>query len=237
MLSPKLIQASLPTHNQRWESVVHLLRLAIVTGDLAPGTHLVETELAQQLNVSRGPIRDALTRLESEGLVVNQPYRGKFVADITVQDISDIYALRLLLENYAISRILSRGVSEDEIARLRELRQQMIKAISQNRYEECADYDVMFHRELVTLAGSDRLLQMWNTLAGVSHAFIVVNMRNQADIVLGLARGHDTIIEALARRDAAAARAALEKHLGEAEQAILQARHTQPLEAAASPEL
>src|SRR4051794_19139332 len=85
-------------HNPMWESVLAMLRMAIIKGQLPSGAHLLELQLAERLGVSRGPVREALMRLEQEGLVINQPYRGKFVADISAQTIHEIYSLRILLE-------------------------------------------------------------------------------------------------------------------------------------------
>lgn len=70
------LRATPTIHSQLWQSVLQQLRLAIVTGVLPPGSHLVEAELANRLAVSRGPVREVLTRLEHEGLIVNCPYRG-----------------------------------------------------------------------------------------------------------------------------------------------------------------
>ena len=87
-----------PPHNQVWESVLFRLRMAIIQGKLPPGAHLLEAQLAEKLGVSRGPVREALLRLEQEGLVLSQPYRGKFVANLSPQMIHEIYTLRRVLE-------------------------------------------------------------------------------------------------------------------------------------------
>ncbi len=209
-----------PIHGQMWESVVLSLRLAIVTGSLAPGTHLVESDLAQRLNVSRGPIREALTRLEQEGLIVNYPYRGKFVADISAEDVREIYDLRILLESRAI-KSLTHPLDGDELNLMRQISAEMTKALSEGHNESFADLDVEFHRQLVAISKRERLLQLWNTLSGVTHAFIVINARNDPQAIQYISAGHGRIIDALVRHDLATAVEILTRHLGEAEDSML----------------
>jgi DNA-binding GntR family transcriptional regulator len=209
-----------PVHSQLWESVLSRLRLAIVTGALAPGTHLVETELAARLAVSRGPVREALTRLEQEGLVVNYPYRGRFVAEITEEDIREVYDLRRLIESRAIES-LGHVINGAGLTRLRDIRQQMIEALKDGRNEEFADLDVEFHRQIVTMSQRERLLKIWNTLASVTHAFIVLNARNDPGAIRTISDGHEGILDALAHQDTATACEVLKQHLSDAETTLL----------------
>ena len=214
------VEMRVPVRSQLWESVLSSLRLAILTGSLASGTHLVESELASRLNVSRGPIREALTRLEQEGLVVNSPYRGKFVADITTDDVRDVYDLRRLLESRAIESVAGR-LDNEELATLKRLSAQMAEALNEGYNEAFADLDVEFHRQLVMMSKRERLLQVWNMLSGVTHAFIVINTRNDPQTIRSIAEAHEQIINALTRHDVAAALAILKRHLGEAEDSVL----------------
>jgi GntR family transcriptional regulator, gluconate operon transcriptional repressor len=210
----------IPLHSQLWESVLSSLRLAIVTGSLPPGTHLVESDLAARLNVSRGPIREALTRLEHEGLVVNYPYRGRFVASVSAEDVREVYELRRLLESRAIESLAGR-LATDELNALRELCAQMTQALSEGQNEAFADLDVEFHRKLVTMSGRERLLKMWSQLAGVTHAFIVINTRNDPDNIRQIAASHELIVDALARDDVQTAADTMQVHLRKAEVDLL----------------
>lgn len=209
-----------PVHNQLWQSVLNQLRIAIVTGGLPPGAHLVETELAARLGVSRGPVREALTRLEQEGLIVNYPYRGKFVAEISEEDIHEIYDLRRLIEGRAIES-LGRHLDPAGIERLRNIRRQMILALSEGRNEEFADLDIEFHRQLIIMSERERLLKIWNSLASVSHAFIVLNARNDPEAIARITDRHDGILDALIAHDTVVAREVLIQHLIEAENGLL----------------
>src|SRR6185437_16142801 len=84
-----------------WEVVAGALRWAIITGELGPGVHLQEPVLAQKFGVSRVPVREALVRLEHEGLVRSEPRRGSFVIGFTASDVQEIYEIRQFIETHA----------------------------------------------------------------------------------------------------------------------------------------
>jgi DNA-binding GntR family transcriptional regulator len=223
MTNPLEIDLRVPVHSQLWESVLSSLRLAIVKGTLPPGTHLVEADLAAMLNVSRGPVREALTRLEHEGLIVNYPYRGKFVADITPEDVREVYDLRRMLEGRAIE-LLAGHLDDEQLGQLRELSQEMADALSEGHVETFADLDVEFHQTLVAMSKRERLLQIWNSLAGLTHAFIVINTKDDPEGIRVIAEGHEHLVDALAQPDLAAALTILGEHLGTAEGSVLTAK-------------
>ena len=207
-------------HNQVWEEVLSSLRMAIIQGKLPAGAHLLEAQLAEKLGVSRGPVREALMRLEHEGLVTSQPYRGKFVAHITEQTIREIYSLRRVLECFAAELALDRLQAED-FERLHSFFNQMMVAVNAGRFEEFADIDLEFHRVYITAAAHTRLLQMWETLTDVNHALIVVNASLDQDNYRIIAEGHQAIIQALVDRNLTVVNAAINFHLAEAERRIL----------------
>ncbi len=206
---------------QLWISVLATLRMAIIKGDLRPNTHLLETQLAETLGVSRGPVREALVRLEHEGLVINIPYRGRFVAEITPSTVREIYSLRRLLEGFAARQAVARITDEHE-EHMRALSVEMTKALEEGNYEEFADLDIEFHRVYVAVAGHKRLLQTWETLMGISHSFIVVNasyFSTRADVI---SQGHDAIIAAIALRDGELLERTAQDSMDEGERQVLQ---------------
>lgn len=209
--------------SQVWESVLSSLRLAIIKGQLPPGTHLLEAQLAEKLGVSRGPVREALLRLEREGLVVSQPYRGKFVANVSAQMIREIYSLRRVLECFAAELALDR-LQPDQIEQLRTLFERMMAAVNAGRFEEFADIDLEFHRVFVAAAEHIRLLQMWETLTDVTHAFIVVNASLDQENYRIIAEGHQAILQSFCDCDLAGVKSALNFHLDEAERRLLATR-------------
>jgi len=99
--------------------IAALMRRAILTGELEPGSQVVENALAVRLGASRGPLREAMRQLVDEGLLVSVPYTGTRVVDISVQDINDIYAMRTCLEQFAFEQIWDRrsGAFKEELIR------------------------------------------------------------------------------------------------------------------------
>lgn len=216
-------------HVQLWTSVLATLRMEIIKGDIRPNTHLLETQLAERLGVSRGPVREALVRLEHEGLVVNIPYRGKFVAEITPAMVREIYSLRRLCEGFAAELAIAR-IAPEQVDHMRGLSVEMMKALAEGRYEEFADLDIEFHRVYMAAAGHNRLLQTWETLMGISHSFIVVNASYFSTGLEVIAQGHEAIIKAIDLGDAKALQLAAQSSMDEGERRVLQLVRRQPFE-------
>ena len=217
------------THGQLWRSVLATLRLAIIKGDFKPNSHLLETQLAEMLGVSRGPVREALVRLEQEGLVVNIPYRGKFVAEITPSMVREIYSLRRLLEGFAAEWAIAR-MTPKQVDHMRTLSVKMTEALAEGNYEDFADFDIEFHRVYMAAVGHKRLLQTWETLMGISHSFIVVSASDFSTGNDVITQGHEAIIEAIDRGDGEALRLAAQNSMDEGERQVLQLVKRQPFD-------
>ncbi len=207
-------------NSQRWTSVLATLRMAIIKGDFRPNTHLLETQLAEMLGVSRGPVREALVRLAHEGLVVNIPYRGKFVVEMTPTTVREIYSLRCLLEGFAAEPAVAR-ITDVQIQHMRALSVEMMETLAEGNFEDFADLDIEFHRVYVAAANHKRLLQTWETLMGVSHSFIVVNASSFSTGTEVIGAGHEAIIGAIELRDSAALKVAAQSSMDEGERRVL----------------
>jgi len=211
---------AVPERTQLWESVLETLRMAIVTGELAPGTHLLETQLSQELGVSRWPVRQAIARLEQEHLVVTYARRGAFVAGLSEEDIHEIYALRHLLEGYAMRRAAER-VKPEHLERLHGFVSQLVEAARIQDMGSYSQADTQFHQHILEVAGSRRLLEMWQLLMGTVGALLAVSAATDDDLVQGSARRHHALATALETRDPEVAETAIREHLVEAERRIL----------------
>ncbi|MEM7024662.1 MAG: GntR family transcriptional regulator, partial [Pseudomonadota bacterium] len=141
--------------------VADMLRQAIISGRLRPGTVLVETTLANQMNVSRAPVREAVQMLESDGLVETVAYKGKRVKPLTAREIEEIYSLREAFEVLAVQRILKHRV---DVGELWQHCDAMNRAAKRKDYEALIAADEAFHRTLITLSDHDLLLSSWNSL-------------------------------------------------------------------------
>lgn len=151
-------------HLELWESIREDLRDRIIGGHLPPGSRLVEEDLAKSMEVSRGPVRRALTDLDHRGLVESLPRRGTRVVVLGPDDVSELYYLRKTLEVSAVRKICEE-TKPKERARLASLVDTLESAV--NSYDSRASIraDVAFHRELVHIAGNSRLSGAWEAYA------------------------------------------------------------------------
>lgn len=145
------------------EIIAVQVRARIMDGTFPPGSQIREVRLALRLNVSRGPVREALQRLIQEGLLVNRKNRGVFVVSLGEEDIRDVYLARGVIEREAAKILIRRGDTE-AFDRLQELVDLMSAAAEKHEWPELADWDLGFHETLVRSARSKRLQRMFGTL-------------------------------------------------------------------------
>lgn len=143
--------------------VADSIRASIAAGAFPPGTQLTEVTLAEQLGVSRGPVREAFQRLIQEGILVAEPHRGVFVATVGPEEAADLYLARRAIEREAAREIVRRG-DKAAVKRLDDLVKQMATAAKGGTWSDVADTDLAFHDALVDAAGSTRLRRMYATL-------------------------------------------------------------------------
>lgn len=150
-----------PTQRTLSDFVADQLRQAILSDRIKPGQRLVEQELAETMQTSRGPVRDALKMLENEGLVLRQPHRGAIVAELKPEDVIEIYTLREALENLAIRFAIRNATREqvDELGRIVQAMEQL--ALSDYDQVDATDLDMEFHYSLCKISGHKRLLNAW----------------------------------------------------------------------------
>lgn len=145
------------------EIIADRLRGQIVSGAFAPGSRMIEPQLATRLGVSRGPVREALQRLVQEGLLTNIPNRGVFVVELDAADIRDIYTARRAIEREAATQ-LHRSKSQAHLDRLAAVVDEMRSLAGQGDSRLVAEQDLAFHSALVDAAESPRLSRMFTTL-------------------------------------------------------------------------
>jgi DNA-binding GntR family transcriptional regulator len=145
------------------EEAYDALRAAILGGRLQPGARIVEADIARQMATSRSPVREAVRKLEHEGLVEYVPRRGTIVVGLSRDDVADAYQLRAHLEAYG-ARLAATRASEVQLTRLLEMIERMRDCASTNDLEGLVAADVEFHRLVCDASGSPRLLQAWETL-------------------------------------------------------------------------
>jgi DNA-binding GntR family transcriptional regulator len=196
------------------DDVTDAIREAILSGKLAAGTRLIEDDLADQLNVSRGPVRQAIYRLQQEGLVVHETHRGATVATVSREDIAEIYSLRTALERLAAAEAC-RKASEADLAPLEAILL-LFRSIPRTDItrKRVAEMDMEFHDALFRAAHHQRLYRTWQTLRSQVMVFLLLRDALPDDYLDSWHRDHKLILDLLRARDVAGAMAAADQHIG-----------------------
>ncbi|MGP3941119.1 GntR family transcriptional regulator [Streptomyces sp. 6N106] len=190
--------------------VAHELRVLIVSGRLRPGTHLVEGVLAEQYDVSRGPVRDALRQLEAEGLVEARR-RGVFVTGLTEDDVDELYTLRESLETLALTLAIGRAGPGDWEPAERFVRD-MRDAADRAAAGDFALADLEFHSQFYVLSGHRRLLAVWEQYRPTFG--VILDVTNAQDVDLRPSvEAHADLLATVRAGDAGHAATALREHL------------------------
>ena len=198
--------------------VFQTLEQAILMGDLQPGERLMEIHLAERLGVSRTPIREAIRKLEQEGLVVNIPRRGAHVAEITKKDLSDVLEVRSALEELAVELACER-ITEEELSELKEACLRFIRAIEHSDLEQSVRQDIAFHDVIYRASHNERLIQMATNLRMQMYRYRIEYLKDsEAHPVL--IREHRTLIDCIERKDVEGAKKVMRSHIENQEYAV-----------------
>lgn len=195
--------------------IAETIRERILDGSFEPGMQLTETQLADRLGVSRGPVREAFQRLVQEGLLDAAPHRGVFVTTVDVEDAADIALARMTIERAAAERV-ARLAEPDTLAELAALVEEMEGAAAGGDWRDVADIDLAFHERLVAGAGSPRLGRMYATLLAETRLCLRTLPARHPDPAEVVAE-HRSLLAALAAGDTDAAADAVVAHLGAAD--------------------
>lgn len=204
--------------------VFNTLRQAILKGELKPGERLMEIQLSKRLGVSRTPIREAIRKLELEGLVVMIPRKGAEVAKITEKDLRDVLEVRCTLEELAVS-LAAANIKEEDVHILEQKNEEFIKAIEVGDVVEIAEADVNFHDAIYTLTDNARLIQILNNLREQMYRYRFEYIKDE-DKRKGLIQEHNIIIEALAKKDIQAVKIAVRQHIENQEKSVIKLINT-----------
>jgi DNA-binding GntR family transcriptional regulator len=188
------------------------LRQMILSGDMSAGSHLGEVELAATLGLSRTPVREALQRLDSEGLVEVLPHRGARVVRWTPEALEEIFELRALLEPYGAGRAAGRGVPEPILGELDALCDAMERAAADRDFPRVAELNASLHGLVLETSGNTRLTGLVRT---VVHVPIVIGTFERYDAA-ALARSmnhHRELVTALRARDPEWASSVMRSHV------------------------
>ena len=185
------------------ENAADSIREQVLIGGYTQGQHLVEGKIADELQISRGPVREAFKMLRAEGLLTEEPRRGTFVVSISPQDVRDIYGLRAAIEG-AAARMLCRAGDAATIARLEAAADAIATAAATGDAVAVAHADLAFHETLCELSGNLRLLETFRRHVPVLRGLLRLDERIMPSIE-HVADQHRPVVAAIRAGDEAEA--------------------------------
>ena len=199
--------------------VFYTLRQAILKGEMEPGERLMEIQLAKKLGVSRTPIREAIRKLELEGLVIMIPRRGAEVAGITEKALRDVLEVRRSLEELAIELAVAR-MKEDDIKALEAARIEFREALNTNDMIRIAQADEKFHDVIYAGTYNDKLVQLLNNLRDQIYRYRLEYIKDVGKRQI-LKVEHERMMDSLKRRDRDLAKRIAREHIDNQEITIM----------------
>ncbi len=207
------------THHPLNQRVYQRLQEMLLRGEIALGAQLDERFLAEQLGVSRTPLREAIAQLVKEGLAEYQPYRGNFVRTFTAKQVNDLYLVRKSLESLAV-RLAMPKLSLEDTDRLRAILEAVFAALDAGDMEAFAEADRRFHQFFAQAAQNETLLHTLDRLSAQVRMVRTLANRNP-DLVQRTLRERPLILAALEAHDADAAARLMEEHIDDVRRTVV----------------
>lgn len=216
----RLMPVNLDSYKPLRELVLEAIRQAIIDGTLKPRERLMEIQLAEELGVSRTPIREALRKLEMEGFIVMVPRKGAYVADLSFKDIADVFEIRSALEGLAASLAAERITSE-ELEEMERCLVEKAEAILENNMDKLVLVDTKFHETIYKASRNERLTNIINNLREQIQRYRATTLAYPGRMQESLDE-HRAIVEALQARDVHLARQLAGEHIENAENSMIE---------------
>lgn len=204
------------------QDVADQLRTAIIRGDFRPGQRLREPELARMLALSRGPVREALRKLEQEGLVVTTPHQGASVVALDALALDDAIEIRRFIEELNGRAALTRTTPQD-LTELDQCLRSLEDAVEARDAAGSAVHDFRFHQRLIEVGDSAVVRRVWNSLAGPMRLYLNASNREMVSTGRNLSLSHRAIAEALRDGDRDRLMRAFAQHFAETRESLEEA--------------
>jgi DNA-binding GntR family transcriptional regulator len=218
---PKLIPIKLDNYKPLREVVFESLREAIINGRLSPGERLMEIQLAEEMGVSRTPVREAIRKLELEGFVVMIPRKGAYVAGISIKDIANVFEVRAALEALAAGLAAER-ITEEELDELERYLVEISELRESGNLDAIVEKDTMFHDVIYRASRNERLVQIVTHLQEQIHRFRTASLARPGRTRDALDE-HKKLVEAISDRDVELAQKLAREHIENAENSMISA--------------
>jgi len=220
MVERRLIPVKLDNYKPLREIVFESLREAIISGVLKPGERMMEVQLAEEMGVSRTPVREAIRKLELEGFVIMVARKGAYVAGISSKDVSEVFEIRAALEGLAAALAAER-INDSEKEELERVLVYKAASVEANDFSSLIEKDTEFHELIYKASRNERLMQIISNLREQINRFRMVSLAHPGRGREALEE-HRKIAEAIADRDFTLAQALAQEHIGNAENALLE---------------
>ncbi|MDO4473281.1 MAG: GntR family transcriptional regulator [Eubacteriales bacterium] len=191
--------------------VFNTLRQAILRGELKPGERLMEIQLANKLGVSRTPIREAIRKLELEGLVLMIPRRGAEVAEIKEKSLKDVLEVREALEELSV-QLACEHITEEQIVEMKAAAEEFRRSLRSKDITKIAQADVHFHDVINAATDNQKLVQLLNNLREQMYRFRVEYLKN-VSVYTNVLDEHEALMEAIINKDKAKATEIISIHI------------------------
>ncbi|BBB90307.1 MAG TPA: GntR family transcriptional regulator [Methylomusa anaerophila] len=219
----RLVPIKLDSYKPLREVVAETLREAIISGILQPGERLMEIQMAEDLGVSRTPVREAIRKLELEGFVVMIPRRGTYVAGLSIKDINEVFEIRTALDVLAAGLAVER-ITEEELEEMERLLVRISDCIEQGDLDKIVEIDSQFHDVLYKASRNDRLVGIISNLREQFTRFRSISINYPGRIQQTLEE-HRRLVEAIASRNMDSAQQIAREHMENSEHTLLQDLH------------
>ena len=199
--------------------VFNTLRQAILRGELKPGERLMEIQLANKLGVSRTPIREAIRKLELEGLVLMIPRKGAEVAEITEKSLRDVLEVRRALEELSV-QLACEKITKEEIRELERVAKEFQQVVKSSAITEIAEVDVRFHDIIYTATDNQKLIQLLNNLREQMYRYRVEYLKRDG-VFPQLIAEHEAIIRHIENNEKEKATEVMCRHIDNQVEAVI----------------
>lgn len=219
-MADRLVPIKLDNYKPLREIVFEHLREAIITGMLRPGERLMELQLAEEMGVSRTPVREAIRKLELEGLVIMVARRGAYVSDLSMRDIAETFEIRGALESLAAGLAAER-IAPEELEQLERTLVSIGECIETSDIQQIVTLDEEFHAILFAASRNLRLSQIVSNLREQITRFRRTSLSTPGRFK-AVFQEHKGIVEAISERNSNLAQALAKEHIENAEHSVME---------------
>lgn len=217
----KLLPVTFDSFKPLRDVVCETIREAIISGHLPPGERLMEIQLAEEMGVSRTPVREAMRKLEQEGFLVMEPRKGAYVAGISMKDISEVFEIRASMESLAAGLAAER-ITEDELKQLMLHLDSVAESADHNDLNGIVITDTDFHDIIYKASRNERLVQIINNLREQIQRFRTTSLAFPGRMQVAVEE-HRKMVDAISHRNVALAKELAQEHIENAERIMMEA--------------